>query len=310
MQISQNKNFNHLKVHTQYSICEGTVKINELKDFCKDNKIQSVGLSDTVNLFGALEFSENISKSGAQPIIGTQIIFKFKDVTGLIPLIALNQKGYKKIIELSSKSYLESDDLPEPYCNFEDLLINPEGIAVFSGSINGLIGKLFIKRRLNEINEIYKKISSVFKNNFYIEIQRHGDLNEKSFENLNLQLSNELKIPIIATHEVFYINKSMHDAHDALICIGSKTYVNERNRIKLTSEHYFKTNEEMTNLFSDLPEALENNYNFPYRCNYRPLPSKPILPRPTHSLNIHGFLKAPRPIITASTPEFFNIFLA
>ena len=146
MQISQNKNFNHLKVHTQYSICEGTVKINELKDFCKDNKIQSVGLSDTVNLFGALEFSENISKSGAQPIIGTQIIFKFKDVTGLIPLIALNQKGYKKIIELSSKSYLESDDLPEPYCNFEDLLINPEGIAVFSGSINGLIGKLFIKR--------------------------------------------------------------------------------------------------------------------------------------------------------------------
>ena len=96
MQESLNKNFNHLKIHSQYSICEGAVKINELKDFCKNNKIQSVGLSDTVNLFGALEFSENISKSGTQPIIGTQINFKFKDVSGLIPLIALNKNGYKK----------------------------------------------------------------------------------------------------------------------------------------------------------------------------------------------------------------------
>ena len=94
------KNFNHLKIHTQYSICEGTVKIEELKDYCKKNKIKSVGLSDTSNLCGALEFSENISKSGTQPIIGSQIYFKFKDVYGLLPLIALNKEGYKNIIKL------------------------------------------------------------------------------------------------------------------------------------------------------------------------------------------------------------------
>ena len=141
-----------------------------------------------------------------------------------------------------------------------------------------MIGKLFNKGRLNEIDEIYKKINSIYKDNFFIEIQRHGDQNEKSFENFNLNKSKELQIPIIATHEVFYLDKSMHDAHDALTCIGSKTYVNDKNRIKLTSHHYFKTHQEMTDLFSDLPEALENNYNFPYRCNFRPLPSKPILP--------------------------------
>ena len=163
MQESLNKNFNHLKIHTQYSICEGAVKIEELKDFCKNNIIQSVGLSDTVNLCGALDFSVNISKSGSQPIIGTQIFFKFNDVLGLVPLIALNKNGYKRIIELSSKSYLENDNLSSPHCNFEDLLIEHEGISVFSGSVNGLIGKLFNKGRLNEIDEIYKKSPVIIK---------------------------------------------------------------------------------------------------------------------------------------------------
>ena len=100
--------FNHLKIHSQYSICQGAVKIEKLKDFCKEKKIQSIGLSDTSNLCGALEFSENISKVGTQPIIGTQINFKFEDTIGLIPLIALNADGYKRIIELSSRSYLEN----------------------------------------------------------------------------------------------------------------------------------------------------------------------------------------------------------
>ena len=90
-----NKNFNQLKIHTQYSICEGAILIDDLKDFCKENKVQSIGLSDKSNLSGSLEFSEKISKSGTQPIIGTQIIFKYKDVCGLIPMIALNQTGYK-----------------------------------------------------------------------------------------------------------------------------------------------------------------------------------------------------------------------
>ena len=108
MPESNNYKFNHLKIHTQYSICEGAIKIDSLKDFCKEKKIASIGLSDTSNLCGALEFSENISKVGTQPIIGTQINFKFEDTIGLLPLIALNESGYKKIINLSSKSYLEN----------------------------------------------------------------------------------------------------------------------------------------------------------------------------------------------------------
>ena len=278
MQESNNKNFNHLKIHTQYSICEGAIKIDNLRDFCKEKKIKSVGLSDTSNLCGALEFAENVSKIGTQPIIGTQINFKFEDVIGLIPLIALNEDGYKRIVKLSSKSYLENNALSEPHCDISELYNNSEGVLILSGSIQGFFGKLFDKGRFLEIHKIYQKIFSNFNKRFYLEIQRHGDQNEKIFEKYNLQKSNELKIPIIATNEVFYLNKDMHEAHDALTCIGTKTYINEKNRIKYSDQHYFKTDEEMSMLFSDIPEALENNYNLPFRCNFRPVFSKPVLP--------------------------------
>ncbi len=272
------QNFNHLKIHTQYSICEGAVKIDDLQEYSKSNKIKSLGLCDTSNLCGALEFAEKISKSGTQPIIGTQINFKIHDTIGLLPLYALNETGYKNIIDLSSASYLNNDELSDPHVTFDYLLNNSEGVALFSGTVFGLFGKLFNKGKFSEIHDLYNKIKLKFGDRFYIEIQRHKDLNESGFEKFNLKKSSDLEIPIIATNEVYYLNKDMHEAHDALICIGNKTYVNEKNRLKLSDQHYFKNNSEMSELFSDLPEALENNYNFPLRCNFRPLFSNPILP--------------------------------
>ena len=108
MQESNSENFNHLKIHSQFSICEGAIKIDDLKDISKHKKLKALGLCDTSNLCGALEFAEKLSKSGSQPIIGTQINFKFNDTTGLIPLFALNENGYKTIIKLSSLSFLLS----------------------------------------------------------------------------------------------------------------------------------------------------------------------------------------------------------
>ncbi len=278
MPESFSQNFNHLKIHSQYSICEGAIKIDDLKDFSKENKIKSLALCDTSNLCGALEFAEKISKVGTQPIIGTQINFKYENVIGLLPLYALNENGYKRIIELSSSSYLKNNELSDPHLDFDELLNKNDGVALFSGTIFGLFGQLFDKGKFNEIKNLYSKLKLSFQNRFYIEIQRHEDQNEDEFEKFNLAKSLELEIPLIATNEVFYINKDMHEAHDALICIKNKTYVNEKNRVRFTNQHYFKNNTEMRELFSDLPEALENNYNFPYRCSFRPLFSKPILP--------------------------------
>ena len=278
MSESQFQNFNHLKIHSQYSICQGAVKLDDLKDFSKLNKIKSLGLCDTTNLFGALEFAEKISKVGSQPIIGTQINFKYGDTTGLLPLFALNEEGYKRIIKLSSFSFLDNDELSEPHLNFEELLEDTHGVAIFSGTVFGLFGQLFDKGKFSEILDLYTKLKTSFSDRFYLEIQRHNDQNEIGFEKFNLNKSLELEIPIIATNEVFYLNKDMYEAHDALICIGNKTYVNDKTRIKFSDQHYFKTNSEMSTLFADLPEALENNYNFPFRCNFRPLFSNPILP--------------------------------
>ena len=278
MQKSNSENFNHLKIHSQFSICEGAIKIDDLKDISKYNKLKAVGLCDTFNLCGALEFAEKLSKSGSQPIIGTQINFRFNDTTGLLPLFALNRDGYKTIINLSSLSFLKNDELSEPYLDFDELLKKNEGVAIFSGTVNGLSGKLFNKGKFTEINELFLKLKDSYGDRFYIEIQRHGDLNEEEFEKFNLISSKKLDIPLIATNEVFYLNKEMHEAHDALICIKNKTYINEKNRVKLSNQHYLKSNSEMVDLFIDLPEALENNFNFPLRCNFRPLSSKPILP--------------------------------
>ena len=119
-----NNNFNNIKIHTQYSICEGAIKIDELADYCKANKIKSLGLADSYNLCGALEFSEKLSKVGTQPIIGTQINLKAKGVVGKITLYATTEEGYKNLTKLSSKSYLDSSQIDEPACDINDLIQN------------------------------------------------------------------------------------------------------------------------------------------------------------------------------------------
>ena len=273
-----NKEFTHLKIHTQYSICEGALRTSDLAKYCKINKIKSVGLCDSNNLCGALEFSETIAKSKTQPIIGTQINIKYKDNIGKIPLFAKDLKGYKNLIKLSSKSFLEIKDDEEPHCKIEDLEKNYEGLILLSGTFDGLIGKLFFKNLTDEISALFKRFKKIFMDNFYLEIQRHNDRGEKLFEKFLLNTSNKLLLPIIATHEVFYLEKDMYEAHDAYLCVGEKTYVNVKDRRKYSEEHYLKTSEEMYKLFHDLPDALENNANFSYRICYRPKNSLPVLP--------------------------------
>ena len=110
------KNFNNIKIHTQYSICEGAIKIDDLAEYCKLNKIKSIGLADSYNLCGALEFSEKLSKVGTQPIIGTQINIRFKNIIGKVTLYATSEQGYKNLTKLSSSSYLKNNESNGPFC--------------------------------------------------------------------------------------------------------------------------------------------------------------------------------------------------
>jgi DNA polymerase-3 subunit alpha len=272
------KVFNNFKIHTQYSICEGAIKIDDLAIHCKENKIPNIGICDSYNLCGALEFAEKISKSGTHPITGTQINFSLENSIGKLPLFATSSEGYKNLIKLSSKSYLDSSEITDAHCKINELEKTNNGLILLSGNHHGLFGKLFKLNKLKQVERAIKELKQIFKDRFYIEIQRHNEIGEENYENFIINLSHVNQIPLIATQEVFYIKKNMYEAHDALVCIGKKNFVDDPNRLKFSDQHFIKKNEDIAALFNDVPEALENNYNFPYRFNFKPKKSNPVLP--------------------------------
>ena len=180
---ARSEEFNNLKIHTQYSICEGAVKIDDLADYCKINKIKAVGIADSYNLCGALEFAEKISKVGTQPIIGTQINILSDNQIGKITLYATSEQGYQNLTKLSSKSYLRNKDSYEPYCEIDDLILNNEDLILLTGNYNNFFGKLFYANKLKLIEKLIVKLKSSFTDRLYIEIQRHGENQEKNYEN-------------------------------------------------------------------------------------------------------------------------------
>ena len=265
-----NKNFNHLKVHTQYSICEGAIKIDELADYCKSNKIKSIGLADSYNLCGALEFSEKIAKVGTHPIIGSQINLNMSDIIGKVSLYATSEQGYKNLTKLSSLSYLKNNRSTDPFCSLKDLTENNKGLIFLTGNHTNFFGKLFYQNKHKDLEQILNTLKKSFGDRLYIEIQRHNELNEKNFENYLLNISKSLQLPLIATQEIFYLNKEMYEAHDALVCIGEKKFVDDKDRFRYSNQHYLKSQEEIEKLYLDIPEALKNNYNFHLRFNFKP----------------------------------------
>ena len=156
------KYFTNFKVHTQYSICEGAIKIPELAEYCKSNKVPALGLSDSFNLCGALEFSQEISKVGTQPIIGSQINFRFSDTIGKLPIFAKTEHGFKNLIKLSSKSYLDVKENDKPHCLIEELFKNKKDLIVLSGGINSLLSELIKKNRIKEIEKIILELKKNF----------------------------------------------------------------------------------------------------------------------------------------------------
>ena len=191
-------------------------------------------------------------------------------------MFAKSSEGYKNLIKLSSKSYLDSDEKMDAHCKISVLKNINAGLILLSGNHHGLFGKLFKLNKLKQVEEAVKELKNIFNDRFYLEIQRHNEVGEENYENFIIKLSEINQIPLIATQEVFYLKQDMFEAHDALVCIGQKNFVDDPNRLKFSDQHFIKKNEDIIALFNDIPEALENNYNFPYRFNFKPKKSKPI----------------------------------
>ena len=257
----------------------------------------AVGIADTGNLFGALEFAVTASEAGIQPIIGVQLNVRRKSISGeklhqrtqivnstsntvdRLILIAKNEQGYLNLLDLVSKSFLDSDDSGLPQISFEDLEKRNEGLIVLTGWFSGEVGKLILDDRILEAEKALLNLQKVFNDRLYLEIQRHGIPDERLVEEQLLEFAYKYDIPLVATNDCYFDSKDFYDAHDILLCIAQSTTISNSSRKRLTSQHYFKSASEMVELFKDLPEAVENTITIAKRCSFMPKTLDPILPK-------------------------------
>lgn len=271
--------FVHLRVHSAYSLAEGAIKLELIPKLCHKFNQPAIAITDTNNLFGALESAILCAKSGIQPIIGCEITVQFEEITGAIVLLVASSTGYANLLDIVSYLYLGApNDHGKPYLPFEYLNEKTDGLIVLTGGFDGLWSRL-LNHNPELADNFLKQLKSLFPNSVYVEIQRHGELAEQEQEDIFLEKAYELELPLVATNNVYFPDQSYFEAHDALLCIASSSYVVQDDRRKVTPHHYFKSTEEMAELFKDIPEAIQNTIQIAKRCRFMPKLHDPILPR-------------------------------
>jgi len=281
----------HLRVHTEYSLLEGATRLKKLPELCKTNDMPAIAVTETNNLFSALEFSVLFKDHGLQPIIGCQIDFKFADLvpdkrgptTAPIVLLAQNELGYKNLMKLSSEMYIQND-YEKVEISLEQLENHAAGLICLTGGSKGPLGQLILAAQDKAARDLLSKFHGIFSDRLYLELQRHPQgaglpKEENDSEPVFINMAYDLNIPLIATNDVYFDNGEMYEAHDALLCIADGVYVDQQEpRRSVTNQHYFKTQEEMATLFADLPEALESTIEVAQRCAFMATCRDPILP--------------------------------
>jgi DNA polymerase-3 subunit alpha len=278
--------FVHLRVHSAYSLSEGAIKNKQLVDLCKRNSMPAVAVTDTGNLFGAMEFSGLAKDAGVQPIIGCQLgLARDRDPHQMqipapdqIVLLVQNEAGYANLTKLSSDAYLLGEPGTPPQVSLEEIGKHGEGLIALTGGPKGLIGRLLLEGQDAAAEAALKRLAELFPGRLYVELMRHGLEDETRIEESLINFAYSLDLPLVATNDVYFSDEGMYQAHDALLCIAGGTYVAESNRRKVTREHRFKSGAEMAQLFADIPEAIQNTLIIAQRCAYMPPARKPILP--------------------------------
>ena len=284
--------FIHLRLHTEYSLLEGAVPVKKLAGLCRDAGMPAVAVTDTNNMFAALEASETLSKAGIQPIVGCQLALKYQESApgeksqppAPVVLLAQNEQGYANLMKLNSCAYLDAGgELPQ--ITSEELCAHSAGIICLTGGADGPLGRLLRMGRRAEAEALLDRLAAAFADRLYVELQRHpGEGGQPEAEKLSerglVEMAYAKALPLVATNDVYFPKPEIYEAHDALICIAEGAYVDQSApRRRLTAQHYFKSQEEMLTLFADLPEAVENTVEIARRCAFKVETRDPILPR-------------------------------
>jgi DNA polymerase-3 subunit alpha len=280
--------FVHLRIHSAYSLSEGAITIKDLVKLCQRHAMPAVAITDTANLFGALEFALACAEAGVQPIIGCQLPVRRVVERGAgtgsgaiddaLVLLVQSEEGYRNLLDLVSAAYLETDGADAPHVTLDRLARGTGGLLALTAGPQGAIGRLLADGQDSAAEAMVSTLMELFPGRLYVEIMRHGMTEERRIEPRLLDLAYRHDLPLVATNDVFFADAPMYEAHDALLCISGKTFVNESNRRRATPDHRFKSGEEMRALFADLPEAIDNTLAIARRCAYMPERRDPILP--------------------------------
>ena len=285
--------FIHLRVHSEYSLLEGAVPVKKLPGLCAAHGMPAVALTDTNNMFAALEFSVTAAGEGIQPIMGCQVDLAFENpapgekqrAPAALVLLAQNEQGYEHLMKLNSCLYIDKKgELPQ--VQLDELESNSEGLICLTGGAEGPVGQLLQARQRPKAEALMKRLHQCFGDRLYVELQRHPGEGgqptngERATERGFVEMAYEMGLPLVATNDVYFPKQKLYEAHDALICIRDGAYVDQQEgRRRLTPQHYFKSPEEMITLFADLPEAIDNTVEIAQRCAFMAYRRDPILPK-------------------------------
>src|SRR6516164_3979713 len=284
--------FVHLHVHSSYSLLEGALTIARLCELATADRQPALALTDTDNMFGALEFSDKMAAAGIQPIVGCALAVDFADQDAApragspthlerprIVLLAARESGYRSLMRLNSRAFLETAPSEPPHLRLAWLEGEADGLIALTGGPGGPLDAAIVAGQGHLADLRCEALARLFGDRLYIELQRHGSGAERSAEPALIALAYARGIPLVATNEPLFARQEDYEAHDALICIAEGRLVVETDRRQFTPEHRFKTRAEMAALFADLPEAVASTVEIARRCAFRPRVQAPILPR-------------------------------
>ncbi|MCC8406656.1 MAG: DNA polymerase III subunit alpha [Rickettsia endosymbiont of Ecitomorpha arachnoides] len=271
--------FIHLRTQSSYSFLESALTIEKVVELASSNKMPAICLADKGNLFGSLEFALYAVKKGLQPIHGVILNIKYDiDIFAQILLIAKDETGYKNLLKLSSLTFTKNDRKLCDHIDFEDLIEHQEGLIALCCYTDGIVGKCLLARSEEQAMLFARKLQEILGDRFYFEIMRHDLPEEQFIEDSYIRIAAELAIPLVATNKVLFSEKSMHDAHDVLLCISAGVTKEYPDRKTVSENCYFRSPHEMIELFSDLPSAIQNTVNLRERCYFAAHANPPMLP--------------------------------
>ncbi len=274
--------FVHLHLHTQYSLLDGAIKHNPLFERAKAANMPAVAQTDHGNLFGTVEFYQKARANGVKPIIGCEVYFAAArvsiarrsnaprrgfDAINHLLLLAMDARGYQNLMTLVSKAYLEGFYY-KPRIDWELLEKHHQGLICTSGCLSAPVPRSILASEPNKAWTMAEDFSRLFGDRYYLEVQRHGIPAQEIVNQELFKMHQDLKIPLVATNDVHYLEEHDHDDHDVLLCIGTAANVSDEKRLRFDGHGFFvKDGDQMREVFHDMPQAVEATLEIAERCD-------------------------------------------